>query len=299
MSHQMGQQTSFKLSKFYSVALWITFLGVGGFFGLFLVWVVLDPELRQSATLPLGLLTLGGGTILYGWCLLTITREIVVTEEAIELRSKLKTRRILWAEVVEMTRSEPPALGYVIRTATGKFNVDITGIWDGAELLTHLSEFSKPSIREFPIAWVPLRDTIYSKVMASMLLLLAALPFCALFLEKDGRNPSVYAACAAAALFLTNFLVQNVRKHSLDEEGVTVPTIFGHRRMLWRDVRKVEFGGRTGSFYAGSVQRRALVFWGRGWPITLRPGTPCFHEIRAMIFTKVPPAALPLDDAPL
>lgn len=295
----MEQRSSFQLSRLYSVTFLIGFIGFGCFFILFLVSAVLDEELRRSRTLTVGLLTLGGGTILYGWYLLAITREIVVTEEAIEIRSKLKTRRILWAEVVEMTRSEPPALGYVIRTTTGKFNLDITGIQNGGELLNYLSEFAQPVKVEFPIAWVPLRDTIYSKVMAPMLVLLAALPFCALFLDKDGRNPYVYAACAAAAFFLINFLVQNVRKHSLDEEGVTVPTIFGHRRMLWRDVRKVEFGGRGRSFYAGSVQRRALVFWGRGWPITLLPGTPCFHEIRAMIVTKVPPAALPRDDAPL
>lgn len=295
----MEQRSSFQLSRIYSGLFLIGFIGFCCFIILFLVSAFLDEELRQSATLPLGLLTLGGGTILYGWYLLAITREIVVAEEAIELRSKLKTRRILWAEVVEMTRLEAPLLGYVIRTAAGKFNVDITGIRNGAELLNLLAEFAKPVTPEYPIAWVPLRDTTYPKVMAPMLVLLGALPFCALLLDKDGRNPYVYAACAAAAFFLINFLVQNVGKHSLDEEGVTVPTILGHRRMLWRDVRKVEFGGRGSSFYAGSVRRRALVFWGRGWPITMLPGTPCFHEIRAMIFTKVPPAALPRDDASL
>ncbi len=299
MNLEMGQQTSFKLSKFYRVLLWITFLGVGGFFGLFLVWVVFEPELRQPVTLTLGLLTLGGGNILYGWYLLAITREIVVTEEAIELRSKLKTRRILWAEVVEMTRTEPPALGYVIRTATGKFNLDLTGIENGRELLNYLSEFAQPVKVEFPITWVPIRDTFQAKVMAPLLLAPSCLPFCALFFDEDGRNPFVFAACAGAVAFMTNYLAINARRHRVDEDGITVPTILGHRTMLWRDVRKVEFGGREHSFYAGAVQRGALVFWGRGWPITMLPGTPCFHEIRAMIFTKVPPAALPRDDAPL
>ncbi|MCA0359611.1 MAG: hypothetical protein LCH41_01015 [Armatimonadetes bacterium] len=297
MSHQMVQQTSFKLSKFYRALCWITFLGVGGFFGLFLVWVVLEPELRQPVTLSLGLLTLGGGTILYGWYLLAITREIVVTEEAIELRSKLKTRRILWEEVVEITLSEPSARGYVIRTATRVFNLDITGIENGRELLNYLSEFAQPVKVEFPVTWVPIRDTLQAKLMAPLLLAVSGIPFCALLFNEDGRTPFSYATCVGAVAFTMNYLAINARRHRVDEDGITVPTILGHRTMLWRNVRKVVFGGR-GSLYSFWLHPRHLVLWSRGWPIVLLPGSPAYYETRSLIFAKVAPSALPREDAP-
>jgi hypothetical protein len=298
MNLEMGQQTNFKLSKFSSVAVWITLLAVGSFFGLFLVWVVLEPELRQPVTLTLGLLTLGGGTVFCSWYLLAITREIVVTEEAIELRSKLKTRRILWTEVVEMTRLEPLALCYVIRTATGKFNLDITGIQNGRELLNYLSEFAQPVKVEFPITWVPIRDMLHAKIQAPLLLAFSCLPFCALFLDEDSRTPFIYATCVGAVAFTMNYLAINTRLHRVDEEGITVPTIVGHRTMLWRNVRKVEFGGR-GSLYSFWLHPRHLVLWSRGWPIVLLPSSPAYYQIRSLIFAKVAPSALPREDVPL